>query len=326
MIKSRDIGKLIYDLAASYGMHIDSSWIMVAQELARRSSNNYSLLESFLEFSFVAGEKARSPLRYVINVSDWKKRDAKRLLLKGLKFINVLPLQEPKRSDGCMLNKNWAEKMGSNLYGIGAEYSDDGNILSLKTYWVPGDIELLQNLLSTPDKKYIKRSISMLKKVLPSWKRPRMAGIDLSSFGEVRAKAYFPQKDIAEPLSLAIFYLLLINMGIHTDPDNLVKLAYFLLNNESEIMPGAFIVGLTFAKIQSIKLEIAAKAYFKNTEDALRATSSLALSMGIDPESLYTNISALTKINPFKRPPTIEVICVEFLPKDKKRIIIYCKL
>lgn len=93
-----------------------------------------------------------------------------------------------------------------------------------------------------------------------------------------------------------------------------------------EIEPTAYSLGVTMGKKPSIKLEIAAKAYFSDTKGTLNAVSALTGSLGLDASPLHAGIDILEKESPFSREPVIDVICLDFYPEGDNRVTLYCRL
>lgn len=333
-MQSRD-STWIHELAESIGVSLDnSSIIKTVWELAQRNwENNPPAWKSPFEFSFIAGNASKASFRYIINTSQWKTEDVKEILSMGFKcvdFSSLQKLQKLKRflkfTYGKYETKTDRDK-GCRLGAIGVEHLSDGSISSLKTYWdYSGLLEDLQYLLQPSERKEYIRLLGIIRGLWPKWNKLWVLGIDFTASDSLRVKAYFPPKEAPEPLSLLTFLSFLINIGIETDVDNLSKLAYFCLNKEFEVVPTAYILGLNIGKSPSVKLEIAAQAYFKKIEEALKATSVLATSMNIDPTPFYIGISALQKHSPLKRPPTLEVISLEFMPAMRNKMAIYCRL
>lgn len=75
-----------------------------------------------------------------------------------------------------------------------------------------------------------------------------------------------------------------------------------------------------------IKLEIATKAYFKNTNETLNAVTNLAESLFLDSYSIYNGFFTLKKHKPFPTQLLINVISIYFFPDGSNRITIYCGL
>lgn len=286
------------------------------------------LFDQHLEFShFTPTSSPGKTLRYVINITKLDGGEVEKIIRTGVGLLADIP-EKVKRNPAYQRLKTIYDETGSHmLYGIGAEHTPDGSIYCLKTYWrFSSPIEELRILLSRNEKKRFDKLISVIQAFWPGWKSARLVGIDYLASGENRFKAYLPQKDFTEPLSIVTFCEFLLNLGWKVDINTFSKLSYFLLNRQTEIEPTAYSLGVAIGKKPSIKLEIAAKAYFRDTEETLNAVSALTESLGLDPSPLHAGVDILEKDNPFSRMPVIEVICLDFYPEGNNRVILYCRL
>ena len=272
-----------HDIAGSLKLpYVDQSLITTAQEIIQKRDGNNSVgLETLIEFSFKAGHNSNTPLRYIIDTSKWKVEDARELMTTGLESCGNSTLLEPLQATCPILGE---EIDLIYLHYVGAEHSPDGRISSLKTYWdcPAGMSKGLTSLLSSYSKDFAE-FLDVFRGLWPDCKRPRMLSVDFTPSDGQRIKVYFPRKDLKKPLSLSTFFLFLINAGIDTDFENIVKIAHFILGGQFEVVPSAFIVGLVIEQTRAVKLEISASAYFNNTKEALHATSALTLYMNINP-------------------------------------------
>jgi len=311
------------------GIQIDE---MALLSLALKSFENRpqgpGLFEQYLEFSlFTPASSPGKTLRYVINITKLDGREVEEIIRTGLSLLEDIPETVQSKPAYQRLKTIYDENGSHMLYGVGAEHAPDGSIYCLKTYWRFGSpIEELRLLLSRNEKKRFDKLISVIQAFWPGWKSASLVGIDYLASGENRFKAYLPQKDFIEPLSLVIFCEFLLTLGWNVDINTFSKLSYFLLNRQMEIEPTAYSLGVAIGRNPSIKLEIATKAYFSDTKETLKAVSALTESLSLDPSPLHAGVDILEKDNPFSRMPVIDVICLDFYPEGDNRVTLYCRL
>ncbi len=310
------------DLAYSLEIQtLDVKLLSMLNDIITVDSNIHLPFESLLEFSVVADNTPEKSFRYEFDVSKFGMKE-KSLLETGIKCLGVIPEDHVFHS---MLN--WTSLRNSPLDFIGAEHSCYGNFSRFKTYWNSQiSLENIFKLMPSDEAIASERIFSKMQELFPLWNRPRFIGVDLLVSGTVKVKVYYPHRNSTESLSLITFSSLLERIGLDVDVDKMAKLAYSFFNKKLEVLPTAFIVGLVLGRRPSVKLEIASKAYFKSSKEALRRASMLAVALDIDPTPFYKGLNALQKFSPLKKIPDIEVICIEFLPNFKNRMIMYYKL
>lgn len=213
------------------------------------------------------------------------------------------------------------------LAAIGAEHSPNGSMLAFKTYWrFNSSLNELNVLLNRNNKESFLKVINKAQSFWSDWKKPKLIGIDYLLMGKKNFKVYLPQKGFSKPLSIVDLCLFLLKCGWKVNLDIFSKLSYFILGNQSKVEPSAYSICISEGKEPYIKLEIATKAYFKNTNETLNAVTNLAESIFLDSYSIYSGFFNLKKHKPFPMQLLINVISIYFFPDGSNRITIYCGL
>lgn len=318
----------LVDFSKEFNVHLtDTTLFRLSAESFEKLLYSFNSLYQFLEFSFSASECfSHYKLRYTIDISRINSEDIIEIIRAGVNRLENIP--EKTRLNPVFFRPNSIfDKVGRNLlYAIGAEHETNGSISVFKTYWrFKSPLEELKVLLHGKKSEMFKKTRNEIQDFWPNWIIARLTGIDYLPQGEYKFKLYLPQTSCVEPLSLVTFCEFLLCLGWKIDLDSFTKLSYFILKHRMVVEPSAYIVGFSIGNISSIKLEIAARAYFMNSRETLKAVSALAKSLGLDPTPVHLGFSALEKHNPFFRQPVIEVICLDFYSDGRNRITIYCR-
>ncbi|MBN1314967.1 MAG: hypothetical protein JXA42_05850 [Anaerolineales bacterium] len=281
-----------------------------------------------LEFSFVTSDNSAliNPLRYVVDVTGLCGEDAKKLVRAGIGALGDIPKYNVHSQVYRILDSIDDKGGDSNLYGVGVEHAPDGSICSIKTYWrfkTPFE-ELF--LLSKNEQETFCVFRDILHSLWPRWTGAKLVAIDYLVSGENRFKVYLPQKELVEPLSLVTLALFLLRLGWQVNFDAFPRYAQIILGREITVKPTAFSLGFAIGQRPYVKLEIAAEAYFDDSNQALCSVCSLADSLNLDSSPLQRGFTALKKHSPFPKPPVIEVISLGFHPKGHHHIALYCRL
>jgi len=280
-----------------------------------------------LEFSFcTSGGPSAQALRYVIDVTSLGDDDARAIAGTGIGLLedSMDPVQHS--SSLRRLDTLFDGDTNGALFAVGAEHVADGSLCTLKTYWrLASPVDELGSLLPKAEERRLSELIVRVQSFWPRWERARLIGIDDAASGDNALKVYLPQKDLVEPLSLVTLCTFLLSLGWQVDVEAFPKLSYFILGRRVEVEPTAYSLGLAMAARPSVKLEIAAQAYFSDSQETLQSACCLAESLGLDSSFPRAGVEALEQFAPLSRPPVTEVICLAFYPDGNKRITLYCR-
>lgn len=325
----RNTEKWIWAFSNEIGVQLTKMDLLEsANEIIENRSDISCSLVQLIEFSFYATDyPSPKALRYVIDVHSIENRDVEKMIRVGTNLLGSTfegaKQNQPYRKLDLILNKtgeclpNW----------IGIEHTSNGSLSSLKTYWrFPSPFEELRLLVSGDEKEMLERVLGAAQAFWPGWKDAKLIGIDYKVTGENRFKVYLPQRNFAEPLCIVTFYAFLLQLGWKVDLDTLLKFSCILLGCRPEVIPTAYSVALKIGSQPSVGIEIATKAYFSDSKQALSAVNALAESLGLDPSPIGTSVTALEMHNPLARPPVVEVISLDFYMDGGKRITSYCRL
>lgn len=319
----------IKGFASEIGVHLRSPTLLESAETGLKTCQPSGyLFFHLLEFSFCASNRS-SPktLRYVIDVTKLERTKVEKMIRTGVSLLGYIPKEIRYNPAYRRLGDISNGASGHLLFGIGAEHTTDNATPIFKTYWrFPLALEELSLMLSADEKATFEQLLNAVQTFWPGWQNARLVSIDYLPEGKNRFKVYLPQKDFAEPLSIADLCAFLLHLGWQVDLNIFPKFSFFLLDSQAEAAPTAYSVGFAIGKKPSIKVEIAAQAYFDDTKQALYAGCGLAQSLGLDASPIQTGIATLAKHSPFTTAPGVEVICLDFYPDGRIRVTLYCRM
>jgi hypothetical protein len=319
----------IKGFANEIGVRLGSPTLLESAETGLKNCQPTGyLFFHLLEFSFCTSNRpSPKKLRYVIDVTKLDRTKVEKMIHAGISLLGYIPKEIRCNPAYRRLGDISNGASGHLLYGIGAEHTSDNATPILKTYWrLPMAIEELGFMLSGDEKATFEQLFNAVQTFWPGWQNARLVSIDYLSAGKNRFKVYLPQKDFTEPLSIADLCAFLLHLGWQVDLDIFLKLSFFLLDSQAEAAPTAYSVGFAIGRRPSIKVEIAAQAYFDDAKQALYAGCGLAQSLGLDTSPIQTGVAALAKNSPFTAPPGVEVICLDFYPNGGNRVTLYCRM
>lgn len=327
-----DAAAWVAALARGWGLaEPDPTLLQAAADSFERAGGGAAALARNLTLSFcAAAQLGPDTLRWVIQAGELPACEAGSLIGTGRDLL----LRRPTASAAAELERSPAfhrfssvvDGTGGHLvYGIGAEHVADGTLASFKTYWrFPSPFDELRRLLPPGLRAQFEQLLSGVQASWPEMRNAALTGIDLLASGRIRFKAYLPQKDLIQPLSLVELCAFLLTLGWRVDLQAFPIVSQILLGGRPQVEPTAYLLGLAIDSRPAVKLEIAAEAYFAGTAQALEAACKLARALGCDPQPLHAQVTALLRRSPHARKQAIDTICLDFYPDGANRIIVYC--